>query len=85
MEAWSKVSKTPRWGQGYSAGWRPTSAAVLALASWRPGMPKRCAYHAEVPTATAVAPYRAVREAKNDSAAGFEKVELKRACARQYI
>lgn len=80
MAAWSKVSKAPLWDQGYAAGWRPTSAAELALASWRPGMPKRCAYHAEVPTATAVAPNMAVREAKIDSA-GFEKVELKRACA----
>ena len=65
IAAWSNVSNQPPWLQGCAAGCRPTSAAVLALASGKKGRPPYMwAYHAMDPTEAAVAPAMAVRDAR---------------------
>jgi hypothetical protein len=64
MEEWLKVSNMPLCSNGKLAGWRPSSAAVLADACGRKGTPNVLAYHAMDPTETAVAEAIAVRDAR---------------------
>lgn len=76
------MSNQPPWLQGCAAGWRPTSAAVLAEASGKKGKPPYMwAYHAIEPTEATVAPATAVRDAKKGAAAW---VEADRAYASVY-
>ena len=80
IEAWLKVSNGPLCSHGYAGECRPSSAAELALASWKiDGKPKVCVYNAAVPAVASDEMARAVREVKGDEE-GADREENLAAC-----